>query len=600
MLARSVRLQERRASVNVNSMPRVVTSFDSVVLAAIARETEALVGSRIGRVTQPAPEEVAVELRGRTAPLSLLVSIHARWGRIHLVDRLTSGELFPFGQLLRSRLEGARLTAVHQIRFERVLRLSVDTLEGRFELIAEIMGRHSNLILVQNGIISGSLKTVPPTKSALRVVRPGSPYMPPPVNRPSPSDLTEDALRQLLTSSDDPLAQRLVTSVLGLSPGLGTELVVRARLDPYAPANAQSHATAQLWTELKNLVRIVEAQGFTPTIYLDGEEPVGFAPFPYEHLASLPHRPAASMSEAVAATLGRFGPAARVDEQRTALLTAVRRALARVERRELELRQAIEEAARTGRLRAHGELLLTYAAQVPPGASEVTLPGYDGTPTTIPLDPELSAAGNAQKLFKRYKRVRDARAILANRLSEAEAERAYLESVLTLIAQATTAEDLADLRQELADEGYLRRITRRPTRPSAKSGPRRFAVEGGRLVLVGRTNRENDALTFKMAAPEDLWFHARGVPGAHVILKTDGKAPPEGAIRQAAALAAFFSQAREEASVPVDYTLRKYVRKPQGAKPGLVTYTHGQTLRVSPAVPDAWVVEKSRGHKERP
>ena len=595
-----MRLQERCGSVNVNSMPRVVTSFDSVVLAAIAREIGAFVGSRLGRVTQPDPEEVAIEFRRRSGPVSLLVSIHARWGRVHLIERLTGGELSTFGQLLRSRLEGARLTAVHQIPFERVLRLAVTTLGGKFDLVAEIMGRHSNLILVQNGMITGSLKTVPPTKSALRVVRPGSPYAPPPVDRPSPSDLTEDALRQLLTSSDDPLAQHLVASVLGLSPTLATELVVRARLDPKAPANAQSDTTAQLWTELQSLVRIVQTQAFTPTIYLEGDEPVGFAPFPYEHLASLPHRPAASMSEAVAATLGRFGPAARLDEQRTALLTVVRRALARVERRELELRQAIEEAARTGRLRAHGELLLTYASQVPPGASEVTLPGFDGTPMTIPLDPALSASGNAQQLFKRYKRVRDARTTLANRLSDAEAERTYLESVLTLIAQATTAEDLTDLRQELADEGYLRRTPRRPTRPSAKSGPRRFAVAGGRLVLVGRTNRENDALTFKTAAPEDLWLHARGVPGAHVILKTDGKAPPEEAIRQAAALAAFFSQAREEPSVLVDYTPRKYVRKLQGAKPGLVTYTREQTLRVSPVAPDAWVVEKGRGHKERP
>ncbi|HEX4841864.1 MAG TPA: NFACT RNA binding domain-containing protein, partial [bacterium] len=196
--------------------------------------------------------------------------------------------------------------------------------------------------------------------------------------------------------------------------------------------------------------------------------------------------------------------------------------------------------------------------------------------------------------------VRDARATLAHRLSEAEAERAYLESVLTLVAQATAAEDLADLHQELADEGYLRQTTRRSTRPPAKSRPRRFTVEGGKLVLVGRTNRENDALTFKTAAPEDLWLHARGVPGAHVILKTDGKAPSEGAIRQAAALAAFFSQAREEASVPVDYTLRKHVRKLQGAKPGLVTYTHERTLRVSPAAPDAGLVDRSGGHKDRP
>jgi predicted ribosome quality control (RQC) complex YloA/Tae2 family protein len=488
---------------------------------------------------------------------------------------------------------------VQQAPFERVLTLAFDTLDGRADLIAEIMGRHSNLILVQRGTVIGSLKAVPPTKSALRAVLPGSSYVPPPADRPSPAALTEDTLRQLLTRSHDPLAQHLVSSILGLSPALAAELAVRARLDPRAPADEQADLSPRLWEALQNLITIVQAGTFTPMIYFDGDEPVGFAPFLYEHLADIPHRPMATMSEAVATVLGRLGHITQLDERRTTLLATVRSALARVARKESEIRQAIEEAARTGTLRRQGELLLAYAAQVPAGASEVTLPGYEATPTTIPLNPALSAVENAQQMFKRYRRIRDARATLASRLTEAEAERAYLESVQTLITHATTANDLADLRQELAEEGYGRRPPRRTARPSAASGPRRFTVVGGRLVLVGRTNHENDALTFKTAAPEDLWLHARGVPGAHVILKTDRKAPPEAAIAQAASIAAYFSQARHETSVAVDYMPRKYVRKPKDAKPGLVTYTHERTVQVPPTPPDASAEETRRGHGRR-
>ncbi len=567
-------------------MPRLVTSFDSVVLAAVAREVAALVGSRVARVAQPDAEEIAVDLRGSAGTASVLCSIHARWGRIHLAAKSPSAELSTFGQLLRGRLDSARLTAVHQPPFERILTLTFETLDGRADLVAEIMGRHSNVLLVQQGHISGNLKTVPQTKSAVRVVLPGAPYTPPPAARPSPVGLTEEALQQLLASSSDPLAKRLVATVLGLSPTLAVELAVRARLDPLAPAREQAASSARLWMALQDLVRIVQTQTFAPIIYQDGAELVGFAPFPYVHLAGLGQRAASSMSEAVASVLGRFGAVTRFEEQRAALAATVRSALARVARTEAEVRQAIEEAARTGPLRQHGELLLAYAAQVPPGAPEVTLPAFDGTPVTIPLDPALSAVQNAQRLFKRYGRVRSSRAALDTRLTAVAADRAYLESVLVLIEQAATEEDLFDLRQELAGEGYLRRRTTRARRPSATAGPRRFTVADGTLVLVGRTNRENDALTFKLASPDDLWLHARGVPGAHVILKTGRKAPEEQALKQAASIAAYFSQARQAASVRVDYTARRYVRKPKGAKPGLVTYTREQTVEVVPALPD--------------
>jgi predicted ribosome quality control (RQC) complex YloA/Tae2 family protein len=565
-------------------MSGLVTSFDSVVLAAVARDVASLVGARLTRVAQPTADEITIDFRRPTGTTTLLCSIHPRWARIHLASKGVSGEASSFAQLLRKRFESATLVGVQHTPFERILTLIVQTLEGRLGLCAEIMGRHSNLILVSEGIITGSLKSVPQSKSSVREILPGRPYIPPPQDRPSPASISPQALAASLGSSAEPLARRLVASVLGLSPALATEVAARAGLDPAAPSRDLADAADRLSAALREVVTLVERATFSPVVYYDGDEPVGFAPFPFTHLGALRSAPATSMSEAVEQVLGRFGAAAQIDEQRSALLATTRAALARVVRTEAEVRRAAEEAERTSQLRQHGELLLAYASQVPPRAPEVTVPGFDGKPVTITLDPARSAVENAQRLFKRYTRVRAARQVLDARLRAAAEERAYLGSVLMLIDQATAMEDLAALRDELASEGYGR-LRRAPSRPRAATGGRRFTLADGAIALVGRTNRENDTLTFKVATPNDIWLHARGVAGAHVILKSGSHRPGELTIRQAAAIAAYFSKARESASAAVDYTNRKYVRKPKGARPGSVTYTREQTVTVEPALP---------------
>src|SRR3989449_40627 len=331
---------------------------------------------------------------------------------------------------------------------------------------------------------------------------------------PSPASLDAQSLAAMLSSSDEPLAKRLVASVLGLSPPLAAEVVVRAGLNPEAPARGQSGAAARLWETLQEVVAIVAHDAFASVVYYDGSAPVGFAPFLFKSLAELRPAPASSMSEAVEMVLGPFGAAARLQGERAALLAAVRAALERVERTAAEVQRAVEEAERTGKLRQHGELLLAYASQIPPRVPHVTLPGFDGAPVTINLDPTLSAVENAQRLFKRYGRVRSARPALEARLPAAADERAYLESARALIEQASSSDDLFDLRRELADEGYVR-ARKTPARPSATPGPRRFVLaDGTTTVLVGRTNHENDVLTFKVASPDDIWLHARGTPGA--------------------------------------------------------------------------------------
>ncbi len=566
-------------------MRRPVTSFDSVVLAAIARDIEGLVGGRVIRVSQPAAPEIAVDFRSGSQGDTLLCSIDPRWARVHLATAVGSGEPSGFCQMLRARLEGAKLVEILQPPFDRTLTFVFAAISGNQTLAVEVMGRHSNIVLIQDGLIAGSLKLVPRTKSTVREVLPGRPYAPPPRDRPTPADLTRETLIELLATSSDPLARRVSGALLGVSPVMARELAARAGLDPQAPANDRRDAGQQLWEPLRELCTRVLTKDFTPTLYYDETDPVGYAPFPFVHLATLRAVPVRRMSEAVERVVSGVSAHARIEEDRTRLAQVILAARTRVEKTISELREALVEAERAATLKERGDLLLAYATRVPTGAREVTLPGLDEAPVTIPLDPSRSAIQNAQQLFKRYGKLKTVRSTLLQRLRAAEAESAYLDTIRVHVEHAMTSDDLFDIRRELVEGGYLR--TRRTSgRPSSIARPRTFRLPQGGTLLVGRSNLENDYLTFKVADPDDLWFHARGVPGAHVILRLDGRTPPERTIREAAAVAAYFSQARGSGQVAVDYTQRRHVRKPRGAKPGVVVYEQERTIHVAPTAPE--------------
>jgi len=560
------------------------TSFDSVVLAAVAPDLEEFIGGRIGRISQPSAVEVAGELRRGPRRATLLCSIDARWARVHLAAPVGPGELSGFGLLLRARLEDAQLTEIHQPPFDRILMLVFTAMTGRVTLAVEIMGRHSNLILVHDGLVAGSLKLVPRTKSAVREILPGRPYTPPPRDRPTPADLTQEALSAVLAYSD-PLGRRLSGGLLGVSPIMATELATRAGLDPRAPANTTVDAGTRLWPHIQELCRRVRDRDFAPTVYADVTGPIGYSAFPFVHLGTFQASSVPCMSEAVERVVGRRTAQTRIEEDRAPLAQVVQTARTRTDKTISELRRALAEAEQTTSMRERGELLLAYAARVPTGAREVTLPGYDEAPVLIPLDPALSAVKNAQHLFKRAAKIRGARTTVLQRLRAAEAEAEYLDAVGVHIDQALTPDDLFDLHRELAEGRYLR-ARRTPKRPSSVAHPRIFRLRRGGTLLVGRSNLENDALTFKVADPDDLWFHARGVSGAHVVLRVEGRAPTEDMVRHAAAAAAYFSRARGSGQVAVDYTQRRNVRKPRGAKPGVVVYTREHTVHVGPAEPD--------------
>lgn len=558
-------------------------SFDSVILAAVLVECRPLAGARVGRVLQPAAADLTVGLRWGRGARALRVSLEPRWTRLVLTRRAPEGEATPFAQMLRSRLEGATVRAIEALPFERVVTVSFETLEGPQDLVIELMGRFGNVVLRAGGLVIGALRP----SAGRRPATPGRPYEPPARPARTPATVTADdvmaASAQPSAGGGPPQAWRAVMAAAGgLGPAHAWEICLRAGVDPMRPAALED--AGRLAEAARGLGDAVLAGAFAPALYRDARgEPTAYAALPMRLFDGLYPEPA-SMSQAVEAVVGRAAEVARVEEVRASLAASVAAASARVARALDALAADERAAANADRLREAGELLLAYQARVTPGASEVEVVGYDGRPLCIALDPALGPVQNAQTYFKRYARAQAARRRLPARRAALEAERASLEAAATAIARAEDADDLWEIEQDLIAAG-LRRRGRPVVAPRTTEAGRTFELPGGIRARVGRSARENDRLTFEVAGPNDLWLHARGMPGAHVVLLTPGRPPTEEAVRAAAALAAYYSAGRAAAKVPVDVTARRYVRRMRGGQPGQVTYTHERTLVVTPGLP---------------
>ncbi|MCS7236276.1 MAG: NFACT RNA binding domain-containing protein [Armatimonadota bacterium] len=553
--------------------PAPPPTFDSVVLAAVAQEICRRLPLRVLRVDPGEAHEVVLHTdRG-----VLLLSADPTWARVHFVrHRPPHPSPSPVVDLLRARLVGARLVDVHQPPFERVLELHLQAADGAYRLVAEPIPKHANLLLVHDGRVVGLARPAAAARSRLRPLAPGSPYQPPPADpRPKPGEAGAGDLLNCLQRAAQPVWKGLLGCVAGVGPLLAYELAGRTG-DPEAsrcePERAE--ALARLLDELQE--RVVAGR-FDPRVYGPEQAPVAFAPFPYACLQHLPAAPA-SMSEAVERVAGPRSEAARLEARRQALLGRIRAMLQRKSTAVEQVQAELAEAGQADRLREWGTLLLAYAHQVPRGVPSARLAGYQGETVEIPLDPARGPVEKAQELFRRARKLQAASQTLPQRLRSLQQELQALEDLQVQAECARTHEELDEVEAELAGS--------RPRRaPPARAGPRTFTVDGF-TVLVGRSNRENERVTFEMAGPQDLWFHARGIPGAHVVLKTAGRAPSEQTLERVAAVAAYYSAARTATSVDVDCTERRWVRKLAGAAPGRVTYRAERTLRVRPELPE--------------
>ena len=567
-------------------------AIDAICLQAVAGELRPqLLGLRVDKVQQPARDQVVLLFRGKR----LLLNAGAGAPRLQLTEILRDNPAEPpmFCMLLRKHLSGARVAGLTQPPLERLVKIEFDASDelgraGRRTLVLEAMGRRSNLILLDGeGRVIDSLRRVDADMSAARQVLPGLFYQPPASTGRLPFlEETEEGFsaRFAAAAAEKTLDAFLLDQYFGLSPLMARELAFQAAGDVDARV-FQMGGPGPLWRAFEGFQNRVREERFTPVCLLRDGKPLDFACVPvgqYGGAAECVAYPSFS------ALLDAFYEAREKQErarQRGAdLLRAASTARDRL-RRKLALQEK-EYAATQDRdkLRIQGDLITANLYRMERGQSRLECENYyeAGAPASIPLDPLLTPQQNAAKYYKRYAKAKTAEKYLREQMDLARRDLEYLESVLAEIAQAETEAGYLDIRAELREAGFLKKQGRGKKEKSRPAAPWEFCTSSGLRVLAGRNNRQNDKLTLKDADRRDLWLHTQKIHGSHVILRCAGRTPSEEDIAEAAMVAAWFSQARESGNVPVDYTEVRNVKKPAGARPGMVIYTTCRTVNVTP------------------
>ncbi|MCY3946462.1 MAG: NFACT RNA binding domain-containing protein [Anaerolineaceae bacterium] len=566
--------------------------LDFFTLAALVDELGALLPrGRIQDVLDVDATALGLEIYARRRRHWLYLSADPGQPRLYLSpERLRRGpdKATPLCLLLRRYVEGGRLERISQPAWERVVVLHVAGPEGDVQLIVEPMERRSNVLLVRDGVILDCLRRVHPGENRVRSSLPAHPYQPPPPQRGkhNPLKLTSDDLGRLQAedSSRNLSTRRFLSArLLGVSPLLAREAVHRSS----APADqrASDVRPEDLWQALRSVLEPLAAGQWQPGLAGDDDFPRAFSVYPLH--CEPDWRPVASVNVALVTWyLARTGP----DSYRAAkkpVAAALEEARLRLEARAKSLQRSLTDDDERERLRQSGELLLAYQYTLASDQRELRAQYEpDGPELVIQLDGKHSPLENAQRYFARYEKAKRALQDVPRLLRRTKAQLRSLDQLSCDLELAASRPDIEDVQAALQSMG-LWRGGRRARTTGQKSSALRLETSDGFVIRVGRNSRQNEEVTFERASGADLWLHARGVPGAHVIVRNDGRPIPDEVLEQAAGLAAWFSPQRQERSVAVDVTARRHVRRIQGAGPGLVSYRNERTLRVRPRSPEA-------------
>ncbi len=577
-------------------------ALDGIFLRHIGNEIEAVaMGAKVNQIHQPSRDELMISMHTHSGNKRLLVSARADSPRVSFTSH--SAENPPvapmFCMLMRKKLCGARLVSVRQHELERVLFLEFDatnTLGDRTKitLVIEIMGKHSNCILLdEDGVIIDALKRIDLTLSSKRLVLPQLRFeLPPSQGKVSLLELSpQEVAERILVNENMTLDKAMLGTVMGVSPIVCREVAYRATGSTDTRVTDMTAQEKKIYTEeLEKLASTAQTCNGTPVMLKD---PTG-KPFDLTFLNVSQYEGSAvckeytGFSELLDEYYHERDSIERMRVRSRDLLKLVSNHIGRLSRKLSNQLAELEQSKDREHLRICGDLLQANLYRIEKGAPFVDVENfYDENMAIlrIKLDPAKSPAQNAQRYYKDYARAKNADKILRVQIEKGRQELLYLESVHDEIERAESDRDLSSIRQELISQGYIK-PQKGKQKPPAELAPREYQVADGFTVLVGRNNRQNDMLTLKLSHKTDLWFHTKDIPGSHTVLKTEGREVSDEAIMEAAQICAYFSKARESSQVPVDYTLIKFVSKPQGSPPGRVIYTDQHTVYVTPKNPE--------------
>ncbi len=577
-------------------------SYDGMVTHCVVSElNQMLIGGKIDKIYQPEREEIILSIRTPQGNHRLLLSASASNPRVHLTSIAKENPMTPpmLCMLMRKHLQGSKIINVSQLGFDRVIKLDMETRNELGDLciksvVAEIMGRHSNIILLdETNKIMDCAKHVDFTVSAVRQVLPGLLYENPPAQEkfsPAAYSLLEVMQRLEEQPSNTFLDKFLVSTFDGMSPLFAREIVFRFCSNTKITRGEVD--AASFITHVDAILKDICKEDFTPSLILDSTDKKPFA-FSCIQLTQYQNAALIQNSSSMSEVIDRFyelrAKQERMSQRSSHLMKLVHNNIERCEKK-IDLHQEnIAKAKHRERYKIFGDLLTANLYQLTAGAKEILVVNYysEAQETiVIPLKEELSPSQNAQRYYKLYNKAKMTELYAKKQAEDAQKELYYLESVLNALEKAETPADLSEIRDELAGEGYLPKINSKIKKQQKKSAPISFVSSDGYEILVGRNNKQNDELTIRMAYSTDLWFHTKVIPGSHTIVRTrGGEVIPDSTIVEAASIAAYYSKAQNSSKVPVDYTTVKNVKKPNGAKPGMVIYDHYNTLYVEPELP---------------
>ena len=558
-------------------------SLDSFLITAQTRALDArLSGARIDKIFMPRPAEIVLSIRGEAGNERLMISAGGSNSGVYLTALRPENPPAPpmLCMLLRKHMQGGRILSVSQPEGERMMVITFSSTDelGRVSekrLVCELMGKRTNILLLdESGIILGCVKKVDYEMSPDRALLPGLAYrMPPRSGRPSVYELDEERLASLLEGASD--SDAILERLDGISPLTARELLFRG-VGP-----------AEMAAEFKRLA----AGGGKPWLVRRGGRDSDISPIEITQYAD----GECVLYDSFSALLDDFYRARRSADLKKNISASLKKTLdnnrGRLERKLSKQRQELLSAQGREELKKQADLITANIYAIKSGDRRAVVTDYfsEGMPQIeIPLDPDISPQQNAQLLYKRYARLKNAELALTAQIEAGEAELKYIDSLLYGLSQAQTEKDIRELTAEAAASGYVKKPQakkQKQEKPGAFA-PKRYVTSGGFTLLRGRNNRENDQLTMRTAKGGDIWFHARNIPGSHVIMQLEGAEPSERDLEEAAALAALYSGAGSSPKVPVDYTRVKNVKKPQGARPGMVNYFNFKTMLIEPKEPE--------------
>jgi predicted ribosome quality control (RQC) complex YloA/Tae2 family protein len=599
-------------------------AFDGITIASIVHELKTeLSGGRITKIAQPENDELILTVKtspreGRPSLTKrLFISADAGLPLIYLTENNKTGPLTApgFCMLLRKHLNSGRITDVTQPGLERIIHIHIGHLNemGDYQekrLVVEIMGKHSNIIFINDeNMIIDSIKHISGLVSSVREVLPGRPYfVAETAVKANPLDAARETFQELVAGKAMPLHKAIYMNYMGISPAAAQEICYRAGLDgddstavletadavkamPEQQQSETSHADANdsnkattLYDAFESYVNQIKTAAFTFTIYIKENRPYDFSVLEMTMYRDMEKIACAGASAMLEQYYQARNITNRIRQKSVDLRKIVQTILERNRKKyDLQLNQ-IKDTEKKDRFRIYGELLNTYGYNSEPGAEKLeALDYYSGEMIEIPLDPLLTAGENAKKYFDKYNKLKRTADALLALTDEVKDEIIHLESIAASLDIALQEEDLTEIKEEMMASGYIKRRNH-GKREKTKSRPFHYLSSDGFHMYVGKNNFQNEEITFKLADGGDWWFHSKGVPGSHVIVKTQGKELPDRVYEEAAALAAYYSKGREQEKVEIDYMERKHVKKPNGSKPGFVVYYTNYSLVAKPDI----------------